>query len=121
VAADEPLFVSDAVVEEAEGPRARVRRLFQQAGRVDRRGDNARRRAGAKPPERQAEPLKRQRQADGRRVTVAARGGALRADVDHAAQEGAGRHNDIGRSHVHGLARRGAQQPEAGHGPVLHE
>ena len=67
-----------------------VARLHFDCAPVDRGTVEPRRRAGFEPAERKAEPFQRQRKTNGGRLADTARRRLLLADMDQAAQEGAG-------------------------------
>ncbi len=67
-----------------------VARLHLDGSPVDRGAVEPRRRAGLEPAEREAEALQRERKADRRRLADPAGRGLALADMDQAAQEGAG-------------------------------
>ena len=67
-----------------------VARLHLERGPVDGLAVEPRRRAGLEPAQRKPKPLQRERKPDGRRFADPAGRGLLFADMDQAAQEGAG-------------------------------
>ena len=71
--------------------------LLLQRGPIDRAGLEPRRRAGLQAAHRETRAVQAIREADGRRLAVAAGGDALVADMDDALQERAGGEDDAGR------------------------
>ncbi len=84
----------DALGQRRERLRRLVAGLHLDRAPVDGAAVEPRRRAGLEAAERKSEPLQRERQADRRRLADAAGRGLALADMDQAAQEGAGGEHD---------------------------
>ena len=110
------LRILDCVRECRERLRRLIAGLHLQARPVDGAPIEPRRGAGLEPPEGKPEPFQGERQADRRRLADPSRRSALLADVDEAAQKGAGGQDHCGRREAAAIA-----EPDAGRGASVDE